>query len=316
MWGRSSSGTEAFKASRDWPSIGVRFLIVCLTLMFGCGPQADADSRGTSSTSDAAGETLTPSDASASSGLTATGAATADETSGAGFIFNPDLPPGACDIFEQNCPEGSKCTFYSDSPVGGFHAMKCVEVAPNPARPGERCSTLGHARSGLDDCDATSMCLNVDQETLQGRCLRYCIGCWSDPGCAEPCEFCTVNPSIFSVCLPICDPLNPATCGEGLGCYPLAEHYACALDSSEPDAGVGSPCEHLTGCPSGSSCRDAAEVPSCESVGCCSPLCRVDADDSCSEVLPGTVCTPIFEDNGPSTACLPSEEVGVCSLPR
>lgn len=162
-------------------------------------------------------------------------ATTADDTAGGGFIYgSPDGGPSPfeCDIFDQDCPEGEKCTAWGSS-GGAWNATRCVPVVDNPGQPGDDCTVEGSAVSGVDDCDIGSMCWNVDSETNMGRCIALCIGDAANPMCADPDATCSItNDGSLVLCLLSCDPVLQ-DCSEGEGCYPVDDAFVCSPDSSD-----------------------------------------------------------------------------------
>ncbi|MEX1365759.1 MAG: hypothetical protein AB1Z98_21710, partial [Nannocystaceae bacterium] len=117
-------------------------------------------------------------------------------------------------------------------------------------------------------------------------------------------------------CLDRCDPITQ-NCGPGQACYPVNDVFTCAPDASPADAGIGTPCEFINVCPPGLACLTADAVPECEgSIGCCAPYCPVGGADPCPGLLPGSECTPWYEEGGaPPEACVVAEP-GVCVLPQ
>ena len=74
----------------------------------------------------------------------------------------------------------------------------------------------------------------------------------------------------------------------------------------------GDPCEYINGCPEGTACVNGDVVPDCEpGFGCCTPYCSVAGPDPCPELVPGTTCTPYYEEP-PDEACV-SAPPGVCA---
>jgi len=225
-----------------------------------------------------------------------------------------DLPED-CSIFDQDCPDGYKCMPYANNGSNAWNDVKCVPLVDDPHGIGEPCTVQGNAVSGLDDCDAASMCWDVDLETNMGTCVAHCIGSPEDPGCPEPCHSCAImGDGVLVLCLAACDPIAQ-DCPMGQACYPLNIGFACAPDASPPDAAIGSPCEYINGCPPGLLCVSASTVPECEGTqGCCSPACPVGGVDPCPGLLPGTECVPWYEEAPPPEQCL-SADPGVCVTP-
>lgn len=207
---------------------------------------------------------------------------------------------------------GEKCMPYGQERGSYWDATRCVPVAPRPNGVGEPCTVEGWPASGFDDCDAASMCYDVDPGTFTGTCVAFCIGPKVSPTCANPCSRCLLSDSSFLIiCLPSCDPLAQ-DCARGNGCYPVDNaELVCAPDASGSAGTVMDPCQYLNVCDPGLFCASGELVAGCESTGCCVPYCDVAATDPCPQ-FPGAECVPVF-DGGPDS-CIPPE-VGACLIP-
>lgn len=80
----------------------------------------------------------------------------------------------ACDVFDQDCPEGEKCVVYSPDADLPPSSSKCVPVSGDGA-PGDPCSSDGPV-AATDDCDAISAC-------WAGVCRSFCTGTAEQPEC-------------------------------------------------------------------------------------------------------------------------------------
>jgi len=114
--------------------------------------------------------------------------------------------------------------------------------------------------------------------------------------------------------LPNCDPLEQ-DCSQSQLCLPntAGDAFVCVLDASGGAHPYGSPCEFLNVCNPGLWCIDASSVPepACENaVGCCSPVCDLDAAEPCPGA--GLVCTSYYESGSAPEGY---EHIGVCALP-
>ena len=98
---------------------------------------------------------------------------TSDPTNGDFVGPGPDVPAvELCDVWDDDCPRGEKCTFWANDGGALPNSTRCVPLDANPAGPGEPC----RAESlGFDDCDVGSMCWNVDR-TGHGECIPFCTG--------------------------------------------------------------------------------------------------------------------------------------------
>lgn len=296
---------------------------LCLLLAAACGPQVELESTsGGSSDSSAGFNTMLPTTAQSGTtdnppppppSSTTDGPLDTGETTDSPWLDFPEF----CSTIEQNCPPGYKCMPYANDGGSAWNDTMCVEIVDNPNGPGEPCTVVGSGVSGLDDCDGTSMCWDIDVDTNEGSCVPFCIGTLVEPGCADTCASCTISgEGVLNLCLSGWDPLEQ-DCEPDQACYPVGDGFVCGPYAGEPDATVGSPCEFLNVCPAGTACISAAAVPGCEgSAGCCSPYCEVGADESCNVELPGSLCMSWFEnkEDGPPKECT-SGQVGVCAVP-
>ena len=297
-----------------------RTWLPCL-LLTACGPtvgeSGDADPSGTSeaptTTTTATGSTVTPTSADTTAGPVDSGGV---ETSAPQSDF-----PEFCSLIEQDCPPGYKCSPYIPEGESGWYRTRCIEIAPDPSGVDEPC-TAQSPTSGIDDCDGTSMCWYVDEQTNEGTCVPFCLGPdLSNPTCPDPCDYCTIQgDGLLTICLDSCDPLAQ-DCAAGQACYPdsLFGVFVCAPDASPEGAGIGSPCEFINVCPPGQACVNGSSVPGCdpaEAWACCVPFCAVGGADPCPGLLPGTECVPWFpEGSRPPEACV-AAPAGVCVIPE
>jgi hypothetical protein len=251
------------------------------------------------------------------------GSTTTSGGSGNNFITPDDTPSSLeCDVWTgMPCMRGEKCMPWDNMGSGSWNATRCSPVAPAPAGPGEPCTVEGSGVSGIDDCEAFSMCWGVNPETNQGTCVPFCKGSESKPICDDPCSGCTLTSlGVLILCLPICDPLAQQGCPEGQGCYGVNNGFSCVPNAAEPDAGwPGDPCEFVNTCQPGSFCAAADLVPGCRgSFGCCVPFCDLTGADPCAATRAGVECVPWYENGQapPGKGCVEPEKVGVCVLPQ
>ncbi len=229
-----------------------------------------------------------------------------------GFLVEPDLSdPDACNQWAQNCPPGEKCGLWASDGSNSWSGLRCSPVVPNPDRPGEPCTVEGSVGSGIDSCDAHSMCFDVD-ENLEGVCYARCVGSEYAPICNRPDEVCPLaGDGLLALCRPTCDPLL-GDCAVGQSCVPYDTSFFCVPDASGPDTGAsGDPCEYENACDPGLVCIDATQVVTCASdtPRCCTPICDWSADNCPSPLS----CRPWFE---PPAAPPGYENVGVCVEPQ
>lgn len=229
------------------------------------------------------------------------------------FIMNPDGGGinNECDIWAQDCPEGEKCMPYANDGSGSWNATRCSELNPNPAQIGDACLADGGGVSGIDDCDISGLCWDVDPETNVGVCAGFCAGTPDAPICEDPDTGCSIsNDGVLALCLPFCDPLLQ-DCGEGGGCYPEAAGFFCSPDASGAEGGAyGDGCEYLNVCDPGLWCADASAVPGCNAAGCCSEFC--DASDPAAVCMGvGQTCVSFWEEGEAPPG---EEDYGLCLI--
>lgn len=322
--------------------VGVGCIAVALGLLAACGPKGagvdgSGGSGGSGGSSGASGQdTVDVSTATPTSGTSGavevtdggTGGPTDASTGGAstgvpGCAF--DVPPGVCDgsaveeasrctsvcfdigggedpgcdLFMQDCGEGLKCTSFSTD--GGVNwATNCVPVEPAPGAVGEPCTATGDA--GADDCAKGAMCWNIDPVGGAGRCVAVC-GCSSaSPTCDAANTACVRSGDELAVCLDVCDPLSPATCGAREVCVPLGgdRPFVCHIDISGAGGALGEPCAGWNDCDAGLFCGPCFEDD------CCTLPCDLDAP-----ACPGGLeCVPWYAP-GHVPKCF--ERVGFCA---
>ena len=283
------------------------------------GPSSCADGSAPMSASSTSGATTEASSGTTTTPADATGSTSADTTGGI-FPVEPDVGPSStCDLFEQDCPLGEKCTVWANDGGSAPNASKCVPVVDDPAGTGEPCHTEGSPWSGVDDCDFGAMCWEVDPETLEGTCTPFCVGEASSPYCEDQDRFCPIySDGAIVLCVPRCSPLQ-ASCGEGRVCIPHSDDWMCASDQSGDMGAYGDPCELVNVCDPGLLCLGTAAVPRglpCEgAVGCCTEICDISdplGDAQCTGAVGGQTCQAWYEEG---TAPQGYDDVGVCALP-
>ncbi len=267
-------------------------------------------SSGTTDTPDPSGTTDTP-DPTETTGPDDTDSGNDTEDPGS-FIMDPDGGGVAveCDVWTDDCPKGEKCMPWANDGGNSWNATRCSPLDDNPGQVGDSCTVEGSGVSGVDTCDARSMCYYVDPETSEGVCVGFCDGTPQAPTC-EPDFICTiVNDGVLTLCRPECDPLLQ-NCEGSAACLPAtgAEGFTCIIDASGEAGAQGDACEFINACDPGLFCANAELVPDCVSGGCCSEFCDL-SDPQCSD--PEQSCTAWFEEGATPPGL---EDVGACALP-
>lgn len=293
-----------------------------LLLAGGCGssplsmPTQATDSTTSSpsvaSTSDASGATQDTSSGAAPTGTTpgdtgnTTGGTLPDPP--AGFLNPLDVRGGSeCSLWAQDCPADEKCTPISNDGAT-WNDWVCRPVVPNPDATGEPCTlTQGSGVDGYDTCERHAMCWGLD-ENLEGTCVGFCEGSYSNPVCLDADSSCYISGDGFiALCTPTCNPLDQ-NCPTGEACYPIDTGFVCAPDASGETGLEGDPCEFINACDAGLYC--GSSLDDCEAAGCCRPFCDV-SQPSCPV---GTECVPGFPDD--VIPPIGQEFVGFCAPPE
>jgi hypothetical protein len=271
-----------------------------LAVASACGPSAIAPPSSESSSDASTDEPATT----GAPGETEDSSEDATET----FVPKSDQPTRpSCDPFMQDCREGEKCVPYTNG--NNWDANKCVPVTGDQS-PGEPCIYDG-VREGTDDCDATSMCWNVEEvdDALVGECAPFCVGSADQPECPEG-SYCPISGAgTITVCIPTCDPVVQ-DCDEDLACYWIGEEFACVFTTQ--DIPIGEPCGFVNDCAAGLMCASSESLPACDGASCCVAFCELELGDAQCEAVLGTSCVSFFEAG---QAPPEYEHVGICILP-
>jgi hypothetical protein len=247
-----------------------------------------------------------------------------DEVCGDGYACAPSDDDGIlrcvydpamfmCSTWDQNCPEGHKCTIWANNGGGSWNATKCVPIPPRPKQLGEPCTFTGDVIDGEDDCDRGLYCWDVDWETQLGACTPFCTGSEQDAMCplGYLCAFGFQRTGLdASICSDGCDLLAQDCAGDDL-CLPLGDDDfpGCVLDASGDAGAYADPCEYENSCDPGLICVGGALVPKCEAESCCTPMCDLNAPNTCPG--DGQVCAQLFD---PDPELPQLEHIGVCAL--
>ncbi len=213
--------------------------------------------------------------------------------------------PEDCHVWQQNCPEGMKCTAYGAS----YELTHCTPLAPDPDGPLDPCEVTGRNEAAFDSCDEWSVCWFLGgSETGTGICLPLCSDAGARPNCPEDwlCTYTTQESELFK-CLPPCDPTKPS-CPGASSCNPDDFGFHCNDSFDSPK--YGDPCQGP--CADGLSCALASDVPGCARSLCCTAYCDLNATGPCP--AQEQMCVSFYELVG-KPAIPKYAHVGLCVVP-
>ncbi len=277
------------------------------------GPQSGSVTNAPGSAADGTTGDSAPTMATASTTEPGTSATTGDSC---GFLGCEDVGPAACDNFAQDCPEGQKCSAYSDDGSSTWNSLKCVDVT-GMDKPGDMCTTSTEGPpSGIDSCIKGAMCWNVDAEGV-GHFLALCAGSAEAPTC-EGASVCPVTgDGVLNLCMPTCDPLLQDCFFDTELCIPYSsysDYFICVMDGGGDEGQANDPCEYKNVCDPGLVCLDPATAGAgCDPAasGCCTPFCKF-PDGGCPN--PDQQCVQWFDPmNLPEND--PQLDIGFCGVP-
>ena len=105
-----------------------------------------------------------------------------------------------CSIWDQDCGRGEKCVPWANDGSSVLNASICRPIHPQPGVAGEPCRAEEGVASGIDDCDAQSVCFDVDPDTLEGVCAAFCEGDENAPTCEAKTQHCVISNEASSRC--------------------------------------------------------------------------------------------------------------------
>lgn len=246
---------------------------------------------------------------------------TGGDGEGCNFLACPDPDdPGldyeSCNMWAPECGSGEKCvpTKVVVPDYDAWFDWICVDIDAAPVGPGERCETRYVEDVRVDDCDATSVCHDVDPDTGEGVCAELCGGEPQAPECDDGSHCWFSSGGLYALCLDSCDPVaDVLECPGGQHCVPFVQgglyiDFVC-FPPHQPQFS-GQPCWAANGCEADHMCLDDFFYgPACDGDACCSPLCEVgDPPGVCAE--PGHECVAMFGPGHPTLAHL-----GRCQQP-
>lgn len=309
--------------------------MVVLGATVACAPPSAPPQEDTGSTGGSVGASTGGTSWSGSSGSTGVPPSTfgmdggIDDGAEVGFVGPLDLacagPPGAsascalCSVRAQGCIEDFRCVAWAEDGGEAWNGTKCIGTALAPVGPGQACSVVDSVTSGRDDCSTGAMCWDVDPETFEGVCVPFCGPEGDEPVCPEGTGCMLDGFGVLALCLPPCDPLEPATCTADETCrfFPSSDAAFCIPDGGgqvlSPTIQCGDGDE---ACAADEVCISAANYGGCGSPTCCTRWCDLDAPDAdaqCAAGRPDHACVAVFDDRPAPPGY---EHLGVCAVPR
>lgn len=216
---------------------------------------------------------------------------------------SPYRGPGSCNPYAPDCPEGQKCSAWSED--GG---TRCIPLSAQTVGEDEVCWTYSVANGDyLDNCDEGLFCDSrlIDPEDAgSGLCVAQCTCSPADRVCGDG-AWCFGNPTYpgIALCFSVdgCNPLK-ADCDEARACYPILRVNDYAFHCRAP--GVlppGSPCPEGVNCDENSICSNNV----CRRVCDLEDPAACEAGENCVTYVP-----PGEQALEPFDAC--TARVGVC----
>lgn len=237
-----------------------------------------------------------------------TGEVAGESSTSSTVFFDHPQPILSCSVWDDECPEGQKCTAWSRSGSEIWDDARCSPVGPDQV--GEPCAVEGGPTSGIDSCAQGSMCWSVDPDTNMGVCAELCVGSENAPVCNDPTTTCLIgNQGSINVCSATCDPLSQ-NCPDGEACYGTTHHRRLAC--MRPDTPLITPPDDLTPalCPPGSTAVSPELDANCEDNElCCVSWCDLSLDVGEQQCLLEQQCSPWDEQS------LWPMDVGICLNP-
>lgn len=155
------------------------------------------DTTNPGDTSTLSGDTETSGTTSASTDDTTTADVDTDAESSSSGDTDPN--PIECSLFDQDCPNDSKCAPWANDGGDTWNATRCVPIADDTAFFGDACTVEGDPLSGMDDCVQGAVCWDSPRFGLS--CVALCFGPKDDPSCEDPSTVCTLD-GVAPLCLP------------------------------------------------------------------------------------------------------------------
>ena len=205
-----------------------------------------------------------------------------------GDTLPTDIPyDGGCDQWEQDCPEGEKCTAHaSDDTLEVLDENICAPIQGDDQL-GDPCDDFGTPRDGNDSCAKGLICLEGYSQDGP-RCESFCGGQPDAPDCGPGGSCQIFAAGVATLCLRNCDPLDATSCGDAETCSHRGHVYPDGMvcqPHQNGDAPAGSVCTYGL-CDMGLVCHEHGGCP--DQGLCCTELCDL-ATPSCSDPLASCV---------------------------
>ena len=233
------------------------------------------------------------------------------------------LPPpgGECILEDNDCTDpNQKCMPWSEEADRIPDEARCCALQDNPDLEGERCTVQGYDGSCVDSCEAGTMCLVDDPETLEGFCRAFCnpdsSTCNDGQGTCKP-FFEVLGTFTVPLCMDRCDPLLQDCSPSSWHCIPDTvtqagqSGFICVPPPPMQPLGQFDPCALANDCEKGLACIFGGNVATCEGqFACCTAYCSLSEGDApCQAIDPSMVCVDWM------SADPDWSDVGVCGLP-
>lgn len=108
-----------------------------------------------------------------------------------------------CNLFDQDCPRGEKCTSWDSNADGEYNATRCSPLSETPVAVDGVCTFEGSRFSGIDDCESGAKCFPINPDDATGICRAACEGNPYAASCADPSMTCVLEGDWFGWCLPM-----------------------------------------------------------------------------------------------------------------
>lgn len=280
------------------------------SLALGCGDSASED-----------GTTTTTGAATGTSGSTVAMTTTGADTTESAEETGPPGPGAECILEDNDCSEpNQKCMPWSEEPDRIPDEARCCPLEDNPDLEGERCTVQEYDGSCRDSCEAGTMCLVDNVDSLEGYCRAFCdpgsAACNDGEGTCKP-FFEFLGSFTVPLCMDRCDPLLQDCSPSGWHCIPDTvtssgqSGFICVPPPPQEPLGQFEPCALANDCEQGLACIAGGNVATCEGqFACCTGYCSVsEGDGPCQAINPSLVCADWMAPD-PDWA-----DVGVCALP-